>query len=373
MSPSTRKTSLRVTGAIIAFAFGYGLQTWMRPSIEELTIQAAHAWNAGEIRQAEKFARSALARSGDTSGARDVLIQVAAHDANPMLHVAVLLSVPEDSSTGPQLRYEAGELAFQAGYAAVAEKCWKDAQRLLPGFAAAHDRLIMLAGVRLDPASVSTALVEKTKTFPLQIASLRLLVGAESIALEAASMEESLQRFVHKDPSDHASRIALARCLIELGRPAEAEQLLEEGEQIPSVQLLLAQTRFRLGQPDPFTTLPDSPLVGFAGDYWLLRGIEASRSNHTEYAVDCLEKAVSQRPLDRKIRSQYCEVLRLAGDVEENQKQSDQLRVLQELEQTAKNPSTIWDVNTVSQLAEQCREVGAESVAELLSKYVNSL
>lgn len=373
MNRSIRKTSLRIAGSIIAIVCGYVLQTWLRPSVEELTIQATLAWNAGEIRQAEKLARSALARSGDGSSARDVLIQVAAHDANPMLHVAVLLSVPEDSSTGPQSRYEAGEVAFRAGYAAVAERCWRDSQRLLPGFAAAHDRLIMLAGIRLDPASLSKILMEKAITFPLQKESIRLLVGAESIALEAASMEGSLRRFVHKDPSDLDSRIALARCLNELDRSTEAERLLEESEQTPATQILLVQTRFLLRQPDAFSELPNAPPVGFEGDYWLLRGIEASRNNQADHAVDCLAKAVMQRPLNRQIRSQYCEVLRLAGNVEENQKQSDHLRVLQELEQTAKNPSTTWNAETVRKLAEQCREVGANSIAELLSKYVNSM
>ncbi len=301
-----------------------------------------------------------------------MLIQVASHDANPMLHVAVLLSVPEDSPIGPQSKFEAGEVAFHAGYAAVAERCWRDSQRLLPRSPAAHDRLTMLAGIRLDPMTLSTALIEKTKTFPLQRESIRLLVGAEAIALEAASMEQSLRNFVGNDPSDLASRIALARCLIELDRSAESEQLLEQGEQSPRVQVLLSQTRFLLKQPSVVADLPSAPPIGFEGEYWLMRGLEASQNNQAEVAVDCLAKAVSQRPLNRQIRSRYCEVLRFPGDDEENQRQSKHLRVLQELEQTAKNPSTIWDEETIREFAEQCRDVGAEQVAELLSKYLKS-
>lgn len=354
------------------FLVGMGLRYVTRPSTETLCAWAVDEWNNGHVAEAERLARNALGRDLEADAARAVLFQVAAHDGQPLSHVAALMSVPETSPEATKSYYEAGELALRAGYAAVAEDCWQRCLEISGEFLPAHDRLISLAGLRLDSAAVSQSIRARAQVAPLTPESIRLLIGAESLHRSAGSMESTLRQFVAQDSQDLKSQLALAKVLNELGRSLEAETLLQAGGSSPDTELELLRTRWLRQGDVVLRELPDMAAVESNGDYWILKGMQLKSEGQYGDAVAALKRAVSLRPLNRQYRSQLCEFLRLAGKVDENQKESENLQILQNLEQVATNPATEWSADLLQQVAIQCRQVGDEHTAALLEGFARS-
>lgn len=357
---------------IAGLLLGIGLRYLTRPSTTTLCSWAVEEWNNGHVAEAERLARNALGRDQEADAARAVLIQVAAHDGQPLSHVAALMSVPKTSPEAMERYYEAGELALRAGYAAVAEGCWQRCLEISGEFLPAHDRLISLAGLRLDAAAVSRNIQSRAQVAPLTPESIRLLIGAESLNRSAGSMESTLRQFIAQDSRDLKSQLALARVLNELGRSMEAERLLQVGGASPDTELELLRTRWLLHGDSALRALPDSAALESNGDYWILKGLKFKSEGQFKEAVAVVKHATTLRPLNRQYRSQLCELLRLAGMVDENQRESGNLQILQNLEQVATNPATEWNTDLVRQVTIQSRQVGAEHTAALLEKSIRS-
>lgn len=361
------RRSLLVIAALLGGVF---LRLGTRPSVEEIEFEATQAWNVGDVPRAESLARQALGRSRTSERARLVLSQVAAHDARPLLNVSLLLDIPAELPQAAESRFRAGDIAFQNDYASLAERAWKDVIELDPHHPQTFDRLTALAGIRMDREYLIDLLFLRAEHLPQTRESIRLLMVAESLDAEALSVLETIQRYLKNDKNDIASRIAIARCLNTLGRSEEAFAYLEPSYLTPAAKLVLAHNQFSLGKIDEsLRTLPKSPPDHAKGEYWLLTGLIAVEEQRTGDAVAALKQAVTLRPLNREIRSRYCEALKLHGDLDNNRHHVKALRTLQEIEMIAKNPKTRWNRKLIEDLIEQSESVQATDYIPLLKQY----
>lgn len=357
-----------------ALLVGVGLRLATRPSVDELESLAVASWNRGEVTQAEQMARRALGRSANSAAGRAVLLQVAAHEGQPLLHVAALLSVPANAPDAASARFQAGEVALDAGYAAIAEHAWEEALRLEPGHQPAHSRLVTLAGMRLDREAIARRLRDRAAHCPLTAESMQLLVGAEFLNLQPAALEPTLRSFVEHDPTDAASAIGLCRCLLRLDRAAESRQILENVPPSSARQLLWAHAALVDGDVEAArSALANGAPQSTSGDYWQVAGEVALASGDPAEAITAFARAVALRPLNREFRARYGFALRLGGALVENVEQAEALNHIQQVEETVTSPTVRWDATTVDKLLRHCEAVAATDIVEQLRQFQHSL
>lgn len=356
--------------SVVAVAAGAGLRVATRPTVEHIEISAISAWNEGGVRQAELLARDALGRSEHAERAREVLMQVAQHDARPLLSVAALLSVPPDASHVAESRYRAGEIAYLNGFGAIAERaCW-ECLEYEPLFAPAYDRLLGLAVIRLDAERVRELLHERAKRLPPSLKTIQLLFSAETLDRNAKTMEPKLRKFVYADPDDEASRVGLARCLNVIERSREACELLKQRPLSPVARVALAQAKLAQGHiAEALDLLPENSPQRQAGEYWSTVGALALAENRVDDAVHALSRAVELRPLNRQIRARFCEALRKQGDQRRLAKEGPALRIVQELYTVTNNPSNEWDAEMLDALLARCEAIEATEYVERLQAF----
>ncbi|MEO2028869.1 MAG: hypothetical protein ABGZ23_23585 [Fuerstiella sp.] len=360
--------------AVVFCAAGVGLRMAVRPSPEDLAEQAGIAWNDGDVGRAEDLARSALGRSPGIKLARDVLIQVAAHDGRPLLEVAVLLDTNVEFGSAAHSQFRAGEVAYAHNYAAVAERAWRQAIAADPRNGPAYDRLIGLASVRLHHEQLMRWVRTKAKNVGVDNQTIRVMVGSEALISDAASLKKTVERYVKTDVSDESSRIGLSRCLLAIGAIPEAKTLLTPYYDSAAMRTMLALVECRSNNSEAAEKLlPDQPVADYAAEFWHAKGLIALALDVPGNSVPAFQKAVELRPLSREIRSDYCRALRLTDDEAENRRQSLALDGLQQIEAMATNPFSNWDSPFVSRLSELCEQVGADSHVLLLRDYLKRM
>ncbi|MHC4880080.1 MAG: hypothetical protein ACYTGL_26825, partial [Planctomycetota bacterium] len=231
-----------------AAAIGAVLRVATAPSAGELETQAVEAWRFGEVTQAEALARRALRASPLNRQAREVLHLVAAHDADVLLKVAITSSTPLDWPEAVASRFEAGNIAFEHGFAAVAERQWLDVLNLAQGHTGAYGRLLALAGLRMDASRLFELLKQRSASLPPSLETIRLMLTAESLDQETQNLRSILQGYVAQDANDVLSRVGLAKCLIVDGQPELALQLLKSAGTEDRGRLVRAHAHLLLGE-----------------------------------------------------------------------------------------------------------------------------
>lgn len=369
-----RQRGVLVLVSIVGVLVGAGMRLGLRPSIEDQERAAQEALRHGNLDVAEELARVVLGRSPEAQRAREVLVRAARMQGKTSMLVALYRDVPVAADGAARARFQAGEVAFQAGLARVAEESWEEALALEPGLVPAYDRLIALAGIRQDTEEVFRLLRLRSEHAPQTSQSIRLLLGAESLGRDSAGWQGTLRKFVEEDAFDIDSLVGLARRWIELGHPAEAVDVLPGSMLNRDGAVVKAHAYLLMNDIDfASVSLGDYPREPVSGDLLFVESLIASAVGQNDVALDSLERATKLRPLSRTIRAQFCKVLRDVGDAERNARESALLTPLQEIEEIAKNPQRPLDVETVDLLIRHCEAVEAREVVEALREFRASL
>lgn len=354
---------LIVSGSLCGIVAGFSL----RASSGDLEIEATKAWNQGNASKSEHLARRILARNDQSDRAYEILNQVASHDGKPLMKVAILLTRADQTHQTYDRYIQAGDLALQHHYAAVAEDAWNRALRFDQKRKIARQRLISISALRLDSENLIELLFEQLNRFGFDAESLRLLLNCETLDRDAKELQEILQNYLDADPEDQTSRQGLARCYISLGEPEKAVQLWSDPPVSLSSKIVYARALIESGQADSAVPLLDDDQEGqTSAEFQFVKGLLSLKLNNSSAAAEHLRRAVNQRPLNQEMRSYYTDALRMAGDVEENEKQSQLLKVNHLIFRLMNHPDTVVDKELVQSLKSHCVTLGADRYVQIL-------
>jgi len=338
-----------------------------RSSTEALEFQVTQMWNQGNVEESERLARRILGRNNDSQRAYEVLKQVASHDGKPLTKVAILMTRPGSSEQLYGRFIQAGDLALQYNYAKVAEDAWNQALKLDQNGVLAHNRLVSITALRLDSEKLIELLFDKMSRDGSDTESLRLLLNCETLDRDAEELARILQNYLHADTTDEESRKGLARCYISLGRAEDAIQLWSDVPVSVSSRMIYARALAESGEIDSASRLIEGDQEDQnSAELQFLRGLIALQSREYSEAIKNLRRAVIQRPLNQEMRAYFTDALRQAGEIEENQKQSDLMKVRHQIFRIANNPDTVFDKELIQTLKHHCTALGAERYVQIL-------
>lgn len=355
--------------SLIFLIVGFVLQTFNRPTVEDLEYEASVAWNETNLSVAEESARQTLGRNPDSVRAKEILSKLAEPLRRPEIELALALGNQNREELNETQLAQAGRIALSGSLFRVANQLFSDGVHRYPRSALLQRQYASLPGLQLDAEEMQTRLIQWSKVGTPPKDLVVMFLGLASIdSRGASSAEEWLRASLAADSNDVESRLGLARCFLAMGRYRECIQLLESQCHHPRVAILQAVAyATERNLPAALPLLPDSEPTTLRAEFWYAKGlihIEQEKWNDAEIA---LQNAVRERPLNKSYRSRYCEILRRLKKTEEESMQAKQLEKVIRIVQASLNIQKISDKSELTALAEICSEVGAEDVAELVA------
>lgn len=358
--------------AAVCLALGYGLHGLQRPSVEDLEVQATVAWNERKLTIAEQQARRALGRDPQAARAREVLLRLSEVLQRPELTLAILLD-ETTNSTSEQSLSELGRLALAAHWFRLADEFFVTGVRQFPESTALQRQRVALSGLRLDSEEMQHRLMNWAERGQPTIDLVIMSLGLWSIDTRGATPSETwLRAALEADASDLDTRLGLARCFLAMGRYQECVGLLKDHAHDARSAVLLARV---------FATMKDCSTAAkhlparepevLQADYWFARGLIAIENNDWANAETALATAVRLRPLDQAFRSRYCAVLRRRDQHERLEREVQKFDMVVRIAHLSKLPGLATQRQSLLELEQMCRSVGAPEAADLLSQSVS--
>lgn len=355
--------------SLIFLVAGFLLQTFNRPTVEDLEYEASVAWNETNLAVAEQKAREALGRNPDSVRAREILSKLAEPLRRPEIELALTLGNQNRRELSEKQLAEAGRIALSRSLFRVANELFSEGVQRSPKNALLQQQYATLPGLQLDAEEMQTRLIQWAKfgTPPKDL--VVMFLGLASIdSRGASSAEEWLRASVTADANDVDSRLGLARCLLAMGRYRECIQLLDSYCHHPRVAILQAVAYATdRNLPAAVRLLPESEPASMRAEFWYAKGLIHIEQEQWDDAEIALQNAVRERPLNKSYRSRYCEILRRLKKTEEESTQVKQLETVIRIVQASLNIQQISDKSELLTLAEMCSDVGAEEIAGLVS------
>lgn len=355
--------------SLLFMTAGFMLQTFNRPTVEDLEYEASVAWNDTNLAVAEQTAREALGRNPESARAKEILSKLAEPLRRPEIELALTLGDQNRKELTEKQLADAGRIALSRSLFRVANELFSEGVRRSPKNALLQQQYATLPGLQLDAEEMQTRLIQWSKSGTPPNDLVVLFLGLASIdSRGASSAEEWLRASLAADSNDVESRLGLARCFLAMGRYRECIQLLDAHCQHPRVAILQAvayATDRNLSAAQGL--LPDSEPASMRAEFWYAKGLIFVEQEKWDDAEIALQKAVRERPLNKSFRSRYCEILRRLKKTEEESVQVKQLETVIRIVQASLNIQQISDRSELLPLAEMCSEVGAEDVAGLVS------
>jgi len=357
----------------VCLGLGYWLQRLQSPGVEELELQATVAWNERNLAIAERQARRAFGKSPEALRAREVLFRLSDVLQHPEIQLAVLLGEREAARSPERSLSELGRLALASHWFRLADEYFAAGVRQFPRNEALQRQTVALSGLRLDAEEMQRRLTNWAQhghpTTDLVVMSL----GLWSIDTRGATPSETwLHAALEADASDLDSRLGLARTFLVMGRYRECIPLLESHSSQERAALLLARAYATTKNSSAAAKhLPASEPSTLQADYWFTRGLIAIENDDWAAAETSLGAAVRLRPLDQAFRSRYCTVLRRRNHPELLERQVRELDVVVRIAHLSRLPGLAIQRQSLCELEQMCRSVGAHEAAETLSKSVD--
>ena len=357
-----------ILASFAAAGLGVVIQTLTRASVGDLETQATLAWNAGDTDAAEILARRALVRDPQSQRAQEVLQQLTLHSPQPALVVALeVLRTDEQSPVDQALRN--GETALGQDLLRVAEAFWEEGLERDPNQAVLRARLVTLAGIRLDPQTMLTQLLEMPDKEDLHSNLVLLCLSGFAVDTHGAfPTEVQLRWSLEADSRDVKTRLALARALMLLGRHQECRQILEVIPDNESAATLMAVLCSINGQPEAAEFLPAQPPRGYEADYFRAAALIRARNGDEDGAISAWRNAVLAKPLSSSLRAQFCDALRNSGNTTELRREAAALDQVREIAEVASSEDTVLTPGTLNRLQALCEAVGADDATRLLAR-----
>ena len=156
---------------------------------------------------------------------------------------------------------------------------------------------------------------------------LRDLLKSQFLAPLPEDCIDSLQAADSQHPGQTTVAVALADCLLRLGRETEAEQIIRQLQarqpSSPAVQILKLQLTVDLRnyadarrsisdvEQTVTSTMSDSPYL--AAKFFLLKSLLDENDGNFQAAMESLERAATIRPLDRPSRIRHARMMQRTG------------------------------------------------------------
>lgn len=348
---------------------GFVLQTFNRPTVEDLEYEASVAWNETDLVRAEQLARQALGRNPDSDRAKEILSKLAEPLRRPEIELALALGNQNREELSETQLAQAGRIALSGSLFRVANQLFSDGVHRYPRSALLQRQYASLPGLQLDAEEMQTRLIQWSKVGTPPQDLVVMFLGLASIdSRGASSAEEWLRASLAADSNDIESRLGLARCFLAMGRYRECIQLLESHCHHPRIAILqaIAHATERNIQA-ALQRLPETEPASLRAEFWYAKGLILVEQEKWEEAEVSFRNAVHARPLNKAYRSRYCEILRRLKNTEEETRQVVQLEKVIRIVQASLNTEQISNNEDLLSLADMCREAGAADVAELVS------
>jgi len=355
--------------SILFVIAGFVFQTFRRPTVEELEYQASVAWNAKNLAEAEQLARQALGRSGNSMRAQEILTKLAGPLQRPEIELALVIGSKDLSKLIEPQFAEAGRVALYGNLFRVADQLFAQGIEKYPGSYSLQRQYASLPGLQLNAEEMQKRLMQWSQRGTLPKDLVVTFLGLASIDSRGASTAEDwLRASLSADSNDVESRLGLARCFLAMGRYRECIQLLDEHCNNPRVAILQAvayATERNVAAASRL--LPDTELTSMRSEFWHAKGLICVEQENWNDAERAFLNAVHDRPLNKSLRSRYCEILRRLKKTEEETIQVEKLEKVIRIVQASMNTQQISDRSSLISLAEMCSEVDADDVAQLVT------
>jgi tetratricopeptide (TPR) repeat protein len=358
--------------SLLCVYVGFELQRWQRPAVEDLEYAAAVAWNGGELAPAEQAARRAFGRSSEAAQAREILARLSEPLGRPEIKLATIMPDRNAPDLREQQWNEAGRFALSLDLFRIANDYFSRGVQQFPRSSALRRQYVSLSGLQLDAESMQERLWEWSQAGTPAAEIVVMFLGLASIdSRSAEAAEEWLRDSLTADANDLESRLGLARCLMAMGRCRECIQILEPSKSVPQAAILLAVAyATERNRAAAESLLPEAEPEEMRAEFWYARGLIAVEKSDWATAELAFKNAVLNRPLSKPYRSRYCEVLRRQNKIEEEARQVKELETVIRIVQSALDTKKATAPASMKELAEMCVLVGADDVAQIISRSV---
>jgi tetratricopeptide (TPR) repeat protein len=319
-SPAPRQLGHRRLGwtfrllAGLAGACLVAVLAWPRDTPAQLLKQARIDYEAKRYEQAD--ARLAeLARLRSPSSADWMLrgeVAIGRKQVDDAL--ADFERIPDTDKLAPRARFKQGQAELRRHRVRAAEEAFLHALRLDPKLVQARRELVFIYGMQLRRPEVSAQFSALADLVPLTFDDVFNWCLLRNVIWDTAETVTDLQRYVEADPTDRASRLALAETLRQLRRLDEADQVLSV---LPDSDPDARATRVRLAFDRNDETTAEELLAGGPADHAglaRLRGRLAFNRRDWSAALEHMRMAYARDPLDRETLSILGRSLERLGD-----------------------------------------------------------
>jgi len=354
----------------ILFAIGgFVIQTFRRPTVEELEYQASVAWNETKLAEAEQLARQALGRSESSSRAKEILSKLAGPLQRPEIELALVIGNQNRSELTEAQFTEAGRIAMQESLFRIADQLFAQGIKKYPGSYSLQRQYASLPGLQLNAEEMQTRLIQWSKRGTLPKDLVVMFLGLASLDSRAASAAEDwLKASLAADANDVESRLGLARCFLAMGRYQECIQLLDthcRDSRVAILQAVAHATERNVRAASKL--LPATEPTVMKAEFWHATGLICVEQENWKDAEHAFQNAVRERPLNKLFRSRYCEILRRLQKNKEEMIQAEKLEKVIRIVQVSINTPEISDRASLLALADMCSEVDAAEAAQLVT------
>jgi len=354
----------------ILFAIGgFVIQTFRRPTVEELEYQASVAWNETKLAEAEQLARQALGRSESSSRAKEILSKLAGPLQRPEIELALAIGNQNRSELTEAQFTEAGRIAMHGSLFRIADQLFAQGIKKYPGSYSLQRQYASLPGLQLNAEEMQTRLIQWSKRGTLPKDLVVMFLGLASLDSRAASAAEDwLKASLAADANDVESRLGLARCFLAMGRYQECIQLLDthcRDSRVAILQAVAHATERNVRAASKL--LPATEPTVMKAEFWHATGLICVEQENWKDAEHAFQNAVRERPLNKLFRSRYCEILRRLQKNKEEMIQAEKLEKVIRIVQVSINTPEISDRASLLALADMCSEVDAAEAAQLVT------
>jgi tetratricopeptide (TPR) repeat protein len=351
--------SAAVAAAIALVVVVGGLATWgawvrREPDPERIRREAEADLEGARYERAA----TALARLRDPSP-HDRLMRAEAARAlgHPDQAIDELALVPAGDPSAAQALLMTGQIELGRDRVRRAEEALRAALKLDPDLVPAYRQLIYVDGMLLRRRELNEHFQALQRLGPLTFDNVFHWCLIRSAVWEPHERVEDLQRFVAADPSDRASRVALAETLRQLGRREEATKVLSVlPESDPDARAVRARIALDRGEESSAEAI----LAGGPDDHpelARLRGRFALAHGDARAAVRHFRAAYAVEPDDRDTVFGLGTALALVGEKDAAApflRESKALDTLGALIPRAANPANRGDAALLRALGAAC-------------------
>ncbi len=343
----------------LLLAAAAGLAAWVaRTDIELYRCQLA--LDDMEFHQADRLARSVLARDPDLRPALLLAARAAAGLRDTTRALRLLEHYPDDDSPSAiDARIQAGDLLMNRQHQmSAALQQYQRAVQLDPQHPLANDRLAYLLSVASRRWEAISPRITLCRQNGFTLLHLQML----AVGNESRVEPEIIRRFHQSHPNDPAPLISLAviaRADQDLER---AEQLLQQAvaaqPDMAEAQSRLASVLLEAGHDDRFLAwfdqLPDSARKH--PGVWAAMGRFAVSRNEPQVAARCFWEAIAREPTHQQANYRLGLVLARLGREDDAQvflEQARRINVYTTRVQATSDSQRLDDLEQVAQLAEE--------------------